>query len=454
MYGGKKVKRRMLVTIVSAAMAGSLLAGCGSGQTAGEDATAADESADTGGEEVSGAYSSAEEVTLNVYNWHTERAEVYESIFSRFHEKYPNITVNYIAYDDDQYYSMLSTSIQSGEAPDLFATSGTKKIVFQNYVDMGACMPLDDFVDFSSYTEDQLSWGQIDGVTYMSPAALGDDYGVYYNKDIFDQYGLSEPQSWDELMEICETLKANGVVPFSLPGLDANTNQWFYVTMMIALAPEWNNNFLNEGKNDFEDDIFLESLKTYEDFRDKGYFGEDYDDMDANGAYMYFSSGNAAMMCDGSWMAGTFSAMDDVNIDMFHWPSKDGRIVQYDAPSTETGFSIYAETRHKEESLLLLNYLMTYEATQEVANLGNNVPILGIPGLEELSSPDPLMNKFAQADVRVKGFIDKDALYAKEGYDAFSLLNDSLQNILFEIQTPEEVQAAMIDMLDPAKYEK
>ena len=176
--------------------------------------------------------------------------------------------------------------------------------------------------------------------------------------------------------------------------------------------------------------------------------------MDANGAYMYFSSGNAAMMCDGSWMAGTFSAMDDVNIDMFHWPSKDGRIVQYDAPSTETGFSIYAETRHKEESLLLLNYLMTYEATQEVANLGNNVPILGIPGLEELSSPDPLMNKFAQADVRVKGFIDKDALYAKEGYDAFSLLNDSLQNILFEIQTPEEVQAAMIDMLDPAKYEK
>ena len=145
MYGGKKVKRRMLVTIVSAAMASSLLAGCGSGQTAGEDATAADESADTGGEEVSGAYSSSEEVTLNVYNWHTERAEVYESIFSRFHEKYPNITVNYIAYDDDQYYSMLSTSIQSGEAPDLFATSGTKKIVFQNYVDMGACMPLDDF---------------------------------------------------------------------------------------------------------------------------------------------------------------------------------------------------------------------------------------------------------------------------------------------------------------------
>ncbi len=44
------MKRRMLVTIVSAAMASSLLAGCGSGQTAGEDATAADESADTGGE--------------------------------------------------------------------------------------------------------------------------------------------------------------------------------------------------------------------------------------------------------------------------------------------------------------------------------------------------------------------------------------------------------------------
>lgn len=449
------MKKKVIATTLSAALLVSMLAGCGSQQeTPKEPSTEGTETsseADGGG---AAEYSSTEEVTLNVYNWHTERAEVYENIFSKFHEAYPNITVNYVAYDDDQYYSMLSTAIQSGEAPDLFATSGTKKIVFQNYVDMGACMPLDDLMDFSSYTADQLSWGQIDGVTYMSPAALGDDYGVYYNKDIFEKYHLTEPQSWDELIEICETLKQNGVVPFALPGLDANTNQWFYVTMMIALAPEWNNAFLTEGRNDFEDDIFLETLKTYEEFRDKGYFGEEYDDMDANGAYMYFSSGNAAMMCDGSWMAGTYSAMENVNIDVFHWPSKDGRIVQYDAPSTETGYSIYADTKHKEESILLLQYLMTYEATQEVADLGNNVPILGIPGLEKLSSPDSLMNKFAQADVRVKGFIDKDALYAKNGYDAFSLLNDSLQNILFEIQTPEEVQTVMIDMLDPAKYEK
>lgn len=402
----------------------------------------------------SGEYDSTEEVTLNVYNWHTERAETYEKIFEKFNEQYPNIKVNYVAYDDDQYYSMLSTAIQSGEAPDLFATSGTKKVVFKNYVDMGACKPLDELVDFSNYTEEQLSWGQIDGVTYMSPAALGDDYGVYYNKDIFDKYGLEEPKTWDELLTICETLKSNGVVPFALPGLDANTNQWFYVTMMISLAPEWNNNFLKDGTNSFEDDIFLETLKTYEEFRDKGYFGENYGSMDANGAYMYFSSGEAAMMCDGSWMSGTFSAMENVNIDVFHWPSKDGRIVQYDAPSTETGYSIYSETEHEKEALLLLEYLMSYEATQAVADLGNNVPIMGIPGLEELSSPDPLMNKMSEADVRVKGFIDQEANYTKDGYDSFSMLNDGLQNILFEKQTPEEVQEMMIDMLDPAKYEK
>lgn len=261
----------LCLTLVMAALVGCSSKNSGSDTNQNSSETKTEEkSQPEDGQSEDGEYSSKEEITLNVYNWHTERAEVYEKIFAKFHEKYPNITVNYIAYDDDQYYSMLSTAIQSGEAPDLFATSGTKKIVFQNYVDMGACLPLDDLIDFSAFTADQLSWGQIDGVTYMSPAALGDDFAVYYNKDIFAKYNLSEPKTWDEMIKICDTLVANGVVPFALPGLDANTNQWFYVTMMIALAPEWNNNFLKDGKNSFEDDIFLETLKTYEEFRDKG----------------------------------------------------------------------------------------------------------------------------------------------------------------------------------------
>ncbi len=37
---------------------------------------------------------------------------------------------------------------------------------------------------------------------------------VIYNKEIFEQYGLEVPQTWDELLALCEELKANGIDPF------------------------------------------------------------------------------------------------------------------------------------------------------------------------------------------------------------------------------------------------
>lgn len=432
------MKKRMAL-LISAVMALSMLGGCGGTEketeTSSEDMQREETTKDDGS------------VHLKVYSWHAERADLYEEIFAEFNELHPNITAEYIAYDDDQYYSMLSTAIQTGDAPDLFATSGTKKVVFNNYVDMGACMPLDDLFDFSGWPEGIMSWGQVDGVTYMTPSALGDAYGVYYNKDIFDKYGLKEPETWDELIEICDTLVANGVTPFSLPGLDANGIQWWFNTMMTSYDPDWNMAFPYDG-NDFTHDTFKEMLQVLADFEAAGYFGEDYASMDTNGAYLYFSSGNAAMMADGSWQANTYSAMEDVNIDVFLWPTKDGRKPTYNATATELGFSIYSGTEHKEEAVLLAEYLMTYEPMQKILDLGNNVPLRGIDGLEELESPDRLMNKFGTGEFVVSGFVDRDPLFAKEGYDAFGLLNENLQGVLFGEKTVDEASESMQDMLD------
>ena len=393
-----------------------------------------------------------EPVNLKVYNWHAERADLYEEIFEKFHEEHPNITVNYIAYDDDQYYSMLSTAIQTGDAPDLFATSGTKKVVFNNYVDMQACLPLDDKIDFSGWPDEIMSWGQVDGTTYMTPSALGDAYGVYYNKDIFDKYGLEEPKTWDDLIKICDTLVENGVTPFSLPGLDANGIQWWFNTMMTSFDPDWNMAFPYDG-NDFASETFLNMLHVLEDFRDKGYFGDDYASMDSNGAYLYFSSGKAAMMADGSWQATSF-AMNDVNIGVFLWPTKDGKLPVYNATATEIGYSVYSGSKHQEEALMLAEYLMSYDSMQTLLNLGNNVPIMGIKGLENLSSPNELMNKFGTGDIIVSGFVDRDARFAKEGYDAFGLLDEALQGVLSKTMTAEQAAESMQDMLDMSLIEK
>ncbi len=41
-------------------------------------------------------------------------------------------------------------------------------------------------------------------------------WGVYYRKDIFDQYGLSEPATWAEEKANCQTLLDNGVKCYTI----------------------------------------------------------------------------------------------------------------------------------------------------------------------------------------------------------------------------------------------
>ncbi|WP_245569903.1 ABC transporter substrate-binding protein [Acidipropionibacterium thoenii] len=51
--------------------------------------------------------------------------------------------------------------------------------------------------------------GRTSAVPYSIMAA-----GVIYNKQIFARYNLEVPQTYDELIEVCKTLKAHGIIPF------------------------------------------------------------------------------------------------------------------------------------------------------------------------------------------------------------------------------------------------
>src|SRR5690606_20868619 len=59
--------------------------------------------------------------------------------------------------------------------------------------------------------------------------------GIYYNKAIFEQYNLQPPQSWNEFIQICATLQANGETPLAIPGMRSYVHTlWFdYLNLRI-----------------------------------------------------------------------------------------------------------------------------------------------------------------------------------------------------------------------------
>ena len=59
--------------------------------------------------------------------------------------------------------------------------------------------------------------------------------GIFYNKDMFKQYGLEEPKTLADLENICATLKENGITPFAL----ANASKWTGSMYFMSLAARY-----------------------------------------------------------------------------------------------------------------------------------------------------------------------------------------------------------------------
>lgn len=155
---------------------------------------------------------------------------------------------------------------------------------------------------------------------------------VIYNTEIFDQYGLKVPETWDELLAVCNTLKENGVTPFYATFKDPWTigQGWFDysvggMTDVAAFFTAMNEEGTDVGPDSavsFQQDIaepvdqMLELTNNYvnEDAASKGYG-------DGN---LAFSKGEAAMYLQGPWAFGEIAkTAPDLELGTFPLPMTD-----------------------------------------------------------------------------------------------------------------------------------
>jgi len=129
---------------------------------------------------------------------------------------------------------------------------------------------------------------------------------VFYDKDIFAKYNLSVPTTIREMEAVCDTLKANGITPFSL----ANLTQWtgsmyfmFFATRHGGVQP-----FINgvDGSGSLTDPAFIYAGDKIQEWVNKGYFLPGFNglDWDSGQARAPLYRGETAMLIMGSWFIG------------------------------------------------------------------------------------------------------------------------------------------------------
>uniref|UniRef100_A0AAU2VY13 Extracellular solute-binding protein n=1 Tax=Streptomyces sp. NBC_00008 TaxID=2903610 RepID=A0AAU2VY13_9ACTN len=195
-------------------------------------------------------------------------------------------------------------------------------------------------------------------------------WGVFYRKSNFAKWGVKEPKTWDEFLDLCDKLKSKGVAPIGL-GAGGGTpwvaSSWFdYLNIRINGA-KYHRDLL-AGKHRFDDP---EVRKVFDRWSEALPF------FDPNSTALPFQDATTALLQGrtGMMLIGTFFAdaapkdqLDD--IDFFRFPVIDPKVPLAEEAPTD-GYFASARTGRKDETKEMLRYLATAEA-QEIYLKGSS----------------------------------------------------------------------------------
>ncbi len=194
-------------------------------------------------------------------------------------EEETGIAIDYQIVPADQYFNLLRTKLNSGEAPDIFGgQSGVTDLKLQYNVERNA-------VDLSNepwasnldplVAEQSTVNGKLYGMTYWD--TVGGSWVINYNKKIFADNGISVPTDFAGLKTACETLLAKGIQPIMEPVADG----WHHVLWFAELGPRYEEatpglaDQLNANQATFAgNETMLSALTQLKDLFDSGCFGQ------------------------------------------------------------------------------------------------------------------------------------------------------------------------------------
>ncbi|WP_201008478.1 ABC transporter substrate-binding protein [Paenibacillus glycanilyticus] len=214
---------------------------------------------------------------------------------AKFHEKYPDATVEIEAIKD--YDQTTKIRMASNELADISLIPGTvKNSDLPNFY-----LPLDDLgLNDRIYFKDNRSQdGKLYGISSGSAAM-----GVTYNKKAFAQAGITEvPKTLDELYAAAEKLKAAGIIPLATNFKDKwPLYGWDQEAFIFANDPSLHNTMATQNEPFAVDGPHWQAFSILKKMVNSGYVEKDLMSTNWEGSKKDVASGKIAMFLLGNWV--------------------------------------------------------------------------------------------------------------------------------------------------------
>lgn len=325
-----------------------------------------------GTQEKGGAVPAGEDSTVTL-RWlmqvaSAEEARQWRALADSVTEIYPNIKIDMSTTDWNGYWTKLPTELAGGNPPDILYMQSLRA---KDYLEAGF-LPIDSFTEKDSEIElDDFYSGILEGLSlngklYCLPYDFG-PYITYYNKDLFDKYGIEYPDTIVTLADfenLCKQFASAGaygtVVP---PSID--TMYLFFLGSGVDLFDDVT------GKVKVNDPRIIEVLRYLSDLIKKGYAPRQTDTGNANWAREQFYAGSVAMYFDGPWNLTNIKDKTSFSVAAAMVPP--GTLYRK-SHVAGSGFGISKVTEHPEEAYKAIKVITGKEALQKLAEWGRALP--------------------------------------------------------------------------------
>lgn len=249
--------------------------------------------------------------------------------------------------------------------------------------------------------------GRLSALPYSLAAA-----GVIYNKEIFDEHGLSVPTTWTEFVDICEELQSAEVTPIYATdrdtwtiwqglfdysvGSSVNTGEFF------SRMQELGTDVGPDSEVSFEKTLAepMERAKTISNF-----FNPDHPVRGYADGNLAFGQGGAAMYLQGPWALGEIALVNaDLDVGTFALPVSEDPNDREVRVNVDLSLWIPSGAENKDQAADLVEFLMQ----DEVINTYN----------ADNLAYSPIEEALPQEDERLSGlqsYVDDGAFYQGVG---------------------------------------
>lgn len=309
---------------------------------------------------------------IELVQYKPEAVSVFEALEEEFNATHDDIELKIESPNDAM--TIMKTRFIREEYPDILGIGGD--VNFSGFVDAGILADVSGYEGLSSVKQayidmlDNLEYVPTEGtygVPYVANAA-----GILYNRDMFREHGWEIPETWDELLALCEQIKSEGIQPLYFGFKDTWTCLAPWNALAVDLADADICRQVNAGTANFSEAYREAAEKMLElvQYSQDSPMAYGYND-----ACTAFANGESAMYTIGSYAVPQIKSVNpEMNIDSFVMPGCDSAEDNILNSGIDLVFCVTEQCENKEAAYEVLDFLLEHENIQFYLDEQNAVP--------------------------------------------------------------------------------